>query len=858
MKLQKFYFLTLLSSLLLFCFISTTTVYASDSTTITQIYGIVPTVVVGDTVSGANYCYSGTTNVTVISVNWTNLQGDIYPGYTEFQQGVTYYCDIEFKANDGYTFPSDIQQLSCTINDEAATISNIKNSNKAYVRIGFTAIKPGYVYMGGIGLEDGYYLRASSHTPTTAKPNDNYAYYNDGVLTLHNYNFEGLGYVVPLLEGEATGAIYTEYPLQIILEGTNTITVKDYGQKGVCLWNNKYNDFTITGEPDSSLTLNTSYRDIVSYGKLNITNSTLNINTGDYGIDCMGGCNISDSNLSFSGDGFATTISYAFVIKNSNLKVNTSSGINTSFYDTFAISDSTIDINSTGFGLYNNNPTTITNSDISIVSDDSRGIYANESITFTDSTVSIDSWSQCIYMNADCPISINNCDMELKSVLGATLYPDKMTIFGKGQTITASTSIDGTLVPYVYDDNSQYKRLIITPHTHDYTEATCTSPKICKICDASTGTVLPHNYTDIVTKSTMSSCGSITTMCPTCNTTFSIATISQIGSITLSKTSYTYNGAAQKPSVVVKDDSGVTIPSTNYTVTYSSGCKNVGTYTVTVNMKGNYTGSKTLTYKITPIDISKNTSTAKDFTATIKQSSFAYTGKYIKPIVTVKGTVSNKSITLSKENDYSIKYSNYKNPGTAKITVTGKGNYTGEIYLTFTIRPVNLSKFSATIKQSTFTYTGKYIKPVVTVKGTVNGNATTLRNQKDYKITYINYKNPGKATITITGKGIYTGTKTITFYIKPTQVKNVKYKGRSTTYVNFKWDACTGATGYEIYRATSKTGKYTKVATISSTSYKNTKLKSKTKYYYKIRAYKVVGNTKLYGAYSSIYTISTK
>ena len=246
-----------------------------------------------------------------------------------------------------------------------------------------------------------------------------------------------------------------------------------------------------------------------------------------------------------------------------------------------------------------------------------------------------------------------------------------------------------------------------------------------------------------------------------------------------------------------------------------------------------------------------------NMSVTISQPSFGYTGEYIKPVVTVKGTVGGKTVTLTNWTDYKIEYKNFKNPGTATITVIGRGNYVGETSITFTIRPIDISKFSATIKQNSFAYTGEYIKPVVTVKGTALGKEVTLENWTDYKIEYKNFKNPGQATMTITGRGIYGGTKTITFYIRPGQVKNVKYVGRSTAFTNFKWDECVGVTGYEVYRATSQNGTYTKVGTVTATSFKNTGLKSGTTYYYKVRAYKTVGSTKLYGAYSSVYTLAT-
>ena len=245
-------------------------------------------------------------------------------------------------------------------------------------------------------------------------------------------------------------------------------------------------------------------------------------------------------------------------------------------------------------------------------------------------------------------------------------------------------------------------------------------------------------------------------------------------------------------------------------------------------------------------------------TLSISQPSFGYTGEYIKPVVTVKVNVDGKTKTLTNWVDYKVNYKNFKNPGTATITVVGRGGYTGEKSMTFTIRPVDISKCTVTINQPSFGYTGEYIKPVVTVKAIINKKTVTLTNWKDYKVTYSNFKNPGVATITVTGRGITSGTKSLTFQIRPAQVKNIKYVGKSTSYVNFKWDKCVGVTGYEVYRATSKTGTYSKVGTVTTASYKNTGLKKGTNYYYKVRAYKTVGSTKIYGNYSAIYTIATK
>lgn len=64
------------------------------------------------------------------------------------------------------------------------------------------------------------------------------------------------------------------------------------------------------------------------------------------------------------------------------------------------------------------------------------------------------------------------------------------------------------------------------------------------------------------------------------------------------------------------------------------------------------------------------------------------------------------------------------------------------------------------------------------------------------------------------------------------------------------WGAVSGASGYEVYRATSSAGAYTKVATVTATSYTNTGLNTGAPYYYKVRAYRTVGSTKVYGAFS--------
>ena len=82
--------------------------------------------------------------------------------------------------------------------------------------------------------------------------------------------------------------------------------------------------------------------------------------------------------------------------------------------------------------------------------------------------------------------------------------------------------------------------------------------------------------------------------------------------VKLSKTSYTYNGKARKPKVTVEDSQGNALKAgADYTVKYPGGRKNVGSYTVTVTLKGEYSGTKKASFEIVPKGTSVSNVTAK-------------------------------------------------------------------------------------------------------------------------------------------------------------------------------------------------------------------------------------------------------
>ncbi len=85
----------------------------------------------------------------------------------------------------------------------------------------------------------------------------------------------------------------------------------------------------------------------------------------------------------------------------------------------------------------------------------------------------------------------------------------------------------------------------------------------------------------------------------------------------------------------------------------------------------------------------------------------------------------------------------------------------------------------------------------------------------------------------------------------------VNAEALSYNRIKISWGAVEGTTKYELYRAASGTGIYTRIATTSSTSYNNTSLGTGTTYYYKVRAYHLAGTTKVYGAFSDVATAQT-
>ncbi len=231
-----------------------------------------------------------------------------------------------------------------------------------------------------------------------------------------------------------------------------------------------------------------------------------------------------------------------------------------------------------------------------------------------------------------------------------------------------------------------------------------------------------------------------------------------------------------------------------------------------------------------------------------------YTGKYIKPKVTVK--LKKKTLSAS---DYTVSYKNNVNPGTATVTVKGKGKYSGSVTKNFYIKPATPKSFKAaagvtSVKLSWKKSTGTTSYEVYMYnsktknwdkKTTTKETSATVKSLQPgtaYKFRVRAYKKSSKA--------LYSDYTTLTAKTLVDQVKNLKSTA-TTSSVKLSWSSVKNATGYQVYMYDSAKKTWVKKKTLSGTSYTVTKLKSAAEYKFKVRARNTKDPKTVYGKYSS-------
>ena len=161
-----------------------------------------------------------------------------------------------------------------------------------------------------------------------------------------------------------------------------------------------------------------------------------------------------------------------------------------------------------------------------------------------------------------------------------------------------------------------------------------------------------------------------------------------------------------------------------------------------------------------------------------------YAGQAVEP----EPTVTLEGATLERGKDYEVSYANNAAPGTATVTVAGKGAYAGTQSATFKVFAGSLSKASVTVANQT--YTGKKLKPAPVVKLGSN----VLKQGADYTVSYIDNKAAGTAFVVVKGAGDFTDSAFAAFKIgKASQAisaksvsKKVKASGKTGKLVKNK------------------------------------------------------------------------
>ena len=216
--------------------------------------------------------------------------------------------------------------------------------------------------------------------------------------------------------------------------------------------------------------------------------------------------------------------------------------------------------------------------------------------------------------------------------------------------------------------------------------------------------------------------------------------------------------------------------------------------------------------------------------------------------------------TLKQGTDYTVSYKNNTKAGTATVTVSGKGNYTGSKDASFTIKKAaqSISKVSGSYTKAyktNFTLSPK-AKGKISYKSSNTKVATVNSKGK------VSIKGTGKVTITVSAKATScykAASKKVTIYAVPAKAKLKEVKSAKGK-VEAEWKKDSNASGYQVLYSTDKKMKKAKTMNCNkkdtTATIKNLK-KNKT-CYVKVRAYKTIDGKKYSGAYSDKMSVKVK
>ena len=342
----------------------------------------------------------------------------------------------------------------------------------------------------------------------------------------------------------------------------------------------------------------------------------------------------------------------------------------------------------------------------------------------------------------------------------------------------------------------------------------------------------------------------------------------------------TYTGNPIEPNVVLTLDNKTLKLDEDYTITYSNNTS-VGTGEIIINGINRYTGTKTISFKINPQTISNvslNSKTINSITFSwdkidnitgyevYKYDEFSNTYTLLDTISDNSiNTYTDKNLTSASTYNYAIRaykvidkttyYGNYSNIFTDSTKVNKVTN------LKLDVRNATSLQISWDKVDNVDGYRIYRLDPstnVYTLVDTIYGENITSYTH-DSRVSATSYYYRVKAFKYLNGMNRYSDySSTLKATTKPLQPV-VSLSSTKTKYINLSWTKISKrTTGYEIYMSTSKNGTYTLVGTTSNKSFSKGNLTKGKTYYFKVRAYRSVDNTKIYSSYSTVKSIVCK
>ena len=236
--------------------------------------------------------------------------------------------------------------------------------------------------------------------------------------------------------------------------------------------------------------------------------------------------------------------------------------------------------------------------------------------------------------------------------------------------------------------------------------------------------------------------------------------------VTLNSSTLVYRDVGNKPEITITYLGSILIENKDYSLAWPTDIVDVGEKEITIVGKGNYAGTTTVTYEIIPAPLDS---------ITLSDSNHTFNGTKIISIPHVESD----GKTLIVNEDYTVSFpQDMISAGKKEVTVIGRGNYTGTLKASYEIVAAPVTDVSLSV--SRYIYNGDSKYPAITARS----NDMLLIDGIDYDVT--SYPTSasivGEYTVTVIGKGNYTGTKTATFEILPAAITNVSLDKAQFSY----------------------------------------------------------------------------